>query len=112
MNDEFDLPPFLLSDGDSATIAASGSGDDRRATLRPSSGDRATPDQLEALHELQHLTLDIRSLLGRQRDVVQEARMLGMSWGLIGYSVGLTAEGARQKYGDPARPRLSGKRRK
>ena len=33
------------------------------------------------------------------RELVADARNAGVSWGLIGWSLGMTGEGARQRYG-------------
>lgn len=92
--------PDLLEHDDGVIISARGRGDLRTAVLRPSSVDRATPAQHDALHDLQRSALAVRDAQAALREDVEHARALGVSWGLIGWCVGTSGEAARQRYGD------------
>lgn len=110
-----DVDPFpadLLEPGESVIVSVSGTGSDRRAMLRPSSAARATWEQHDAMHGLASAALEIRELQAELRERVSQAREVGLSWGLIGFSVGLTAEGARVKYGDRPTPSARSSRRR
>lgn len=110
--DDHDVTPFDGFDGDAVVVSAAGVGPDRRAALRPASVARATPAQHDVLHELQALALEIAERQETLRVIAREARALGVSWGVIGWCVGLTSEGARLKYGTDAPPPRSSKRRR
>jgi hypothetical protein len=61
---------------------------------------RGNVEQMEVLADLQG---DVGLIMTYQRqlaDRVRLARELGMSWHTIGWSVGLTGEGARKRWGD------------
>lgn len=105
--------PSLLPEGESVIVSVTGEGVGRRASLRPSSLERATGEQSGALEALQTLALERRELEMMLSAHVEQARDLGISWGLVGWSIGLTAEGARQKY-DPEliEARSRGRRRR
>jgi hypothetical protein len=74
---------------------------DGRAVLLPSSFEPAYGD-VDLLADVQASVRAIR----RQRDqldaAVMHARVAGLSWATIGFSVGTTGEAARQRWGKPA----------
>lgn len=107
------FPTDLLEHDEGVVISASGTGTGRTAVLRPSSVERATPDQHDALHALQRAALGAREAQATLRAEVEYARDLGVSWGVIGWCVGTSGEAARQRYGDqPPRPRSSRRSRR
>lgn len=50
--------------------------------------------------EMQRTVLQIREMQQRVDALVRQARETGMSWSAIGWSTGLTGEGARLKWTD------------
>ena len=55
--------------------------------------------QREALADLQNHVESMRQMQLHLDDLVEELREGGVSWSLIGFSTGLTSEGARQRWG-------------
>lgn len=99
----------LIPPGDRVSVRSrtDAFGNRQGAVLLPSSAGRLTPAQHDLLSEMQHTALDVAELQAALRDVVWQARRAGVSWALVGWSVGLTGEGARTRYGEeppPVRP--------
>lgn len=58
-------------------------------------------EQLLMVAEMQRAVMEIQKLQEEIDELAQEARESGMSWAHVGWSVGLTAEGARKKWSEP-----------
>ena len=72
------------------------------AMMMPSSMKRKLDeDQLRLVAEMQRDVRQIQKLQEHIDQVGLKARDWGMSWAAIGWSVGLTAEGARKKWSEP-----------
>jgi hypothetical protein len=71
-----------------------------RAAVLPQSARRLGGEALEAYADLFRVGVQIAQLEDEAHELVGQARELGVSWALIGAAVGLTSEGARQRYGD------------
>jgi len=54
-----------------------------------------------ALADLQEHARALAGMRDHLRELVDDCREQGISWSLIGWSLGITAEGARQAYGRP-----------
>lgn len=65
----------------------------------PAAAGRLNDHQAETLRDLQLLGDQIAAAQLRLDELVEEARSQGISWALIGWSVGLTGEGARGRWG-------------
>lgn len=83
-------------------------GDEERVMLRtpegrpavlPKSASRLSGAALEGYAALMGLGVKVAQLEDSIGESVHELRSLGVSWNLIGVAVGLTGEGARQRYG-------------
>lgn len=85
-------------DGDVGIVRTPGGG----LVLMPVSVRRLRGDALEAASDIQALAAEISRLQGRLADGVENGRQVGLSWGVIGWSVGTTGEAARQRWGDAA----------
>ena len=70
-----------------------------RALMLPASVARLTGAALEIVVELQDQAAGVHQAQVRLDELVEEAREEGVSWGAIGFSVGLSAQGARQRWG-------------
>ncbi len=71
-----------------------------RPHVRPRAWDRLGPEGQAVLSGLQHIAGEMSQLQAHVELHVQDARELGASWDVIGWSLGVTGEGARQRYGD------------
>ena len=80
-------------------LHVSGSGAGFFKPVAPGALGRLTPHQAEDVAALQHLALQMEELENHLDAHVLEARSSGVSWAIIGWSTGLTAEGARQRWG-------------
>lgn len=56
-------------------------------------------DQQAAVHRLQVHAVQLEAMQGHLVELVAGARAAGASWGLIGWSLGITKQGARQRFG-------------
>lgn len=77
---------------------------DGRAVMLPSAGTgpgrrRLNLDALDVLADIQREVREIAARRDRLDALVDEARETGTPWHLIGFSVGTTGEGARQRWG-------------
>lgn len=71
--------------------------------VEPGAVRRLTSGQRMVLADVQHHALEIEQLERHLDELVLEARSEGVSWAVIGWSVGLTSEGARQRWTETAR---------
>lgn len=87
-------------DGDEVNVvqSASGAAYFLPASL-PVSVRRLRPAQADAVSELQKATMKREELMQRIDHLVGDLREEGVSWGVIGWSVGTTSEAARQRWG-------------
>jgi hypothetical protein len=67
--------------------------------ILPTSARRLSGEPLEVFAEMQRRGALLQQLEGELDALAVTAREVGLSWSLIGAAVGLTAEGARQRYG-------------
>lgn len=67
--------------------------------LLPVSVRRLKGDAREIASDLQAVAGQISGLQGRLAQGVAYGRQVGLSWGVIGWSVGTTGEAARQRWG-------------
>lgn len=70
-----------------------------QATVLPASARRLSGDALEAYADLMKHALEVAAREEFMSSLVLELREYGVSWNLVGTAVGLTGEGARQRYG-------------
>nr|CRY96539.1 hypothetical protein [uncultured prokaryote] len=79
--------------------------DDRRGPVRPGPGPGAArrlqkkPDQAAAVGRVVDGVAQLDAARDKLRDAVLAARGCGVSWAVLGTSLGITAEGARTRYG-------------
>ena len=73
---------------------------DGHATLLPRSASRLSGEALETYATMMKAGFMLREMEDDVREMVLEARQLGVSWALIGSALGLTGEGVRRRYGD------------
>jgi hypothetical protein len=69
------------------------------AFFAPRAYKRLTQEGQAVLAGLQEISAQIHQMQGHLDEHVLEAREAGASWDLIGWSVGTTGEGARQRWG-------------
>ncbi|WP_149205495.1 hypothetical protein [Actinotalea subterranea] len=74
------------------------------APVTPGAVRRLSSSQQDRLAELQDHALQLEHFQAHLDDLVLEARSAGLSWAVIGWSVGLTAEGARGRWGERDTP--------
>lgn len=72
---------------------------DGAAALVPWAARRLSGEALEVFTVMQRSGLLIQQIELDLEEMAGEAREAGLSWSLIGAAVGLTAEGARRRYG-------------
>lgn len=70
------------------------------AAVVPRSLARMTADQGDVVAEMQRAGFVIQREQRALRELVRDAREVGLSWDAIGWCVGLTGEGARKRYGE------------
>lgn len=71
-----------------------------KPSVRPRSWDRLSEEGQFLLSGIQRLAAEMAELESHLDQHVREARELGASWDVIGWSLGLTATGVRKRYGD------------
>lgn len=93
-----------VEDGDEvAVIQIADNEGNQRAMFMPVSMQRKLDrDQLRLVAEMQRDVMQIQQLQEHIDSIALKARDWGLSWAAIGWSVGLTAEGARKKWGEPS----------
>lgn len=67
--------------------------------ILPTSAKRLEGEPLEVFAQMQRRGALLQKLEAELDDLAVAAREVGLSWSLIGAAVGLTAEGARRRYG-------------
>ncbi len=73
-----------------------------QAVMIPTSMRRKLDDEgMLLVGDIQHAVRQITKLQNFLDTAVDDARAQGMSWATIGWTVGLTAEGARKKWSEP-----------
>ena len=99
-SDRDDFEPVTLGRDDLAGegVAVIRTGDGR-ALLMPRSMARLRGEQSEIVAEVQRAALAVHEAQAALDELVQVAREVGVAWPAIGWSVGVTAEGARQRWG-------------
>ena len=98
--DDWDDAPFTGDPG--AAVSVSRDPVSGRAALVPASVGRLTPPQLEAYGQLQRRVMAAEELRADIADAVRECRELGISWGALSWTLGITAEGARRRFSEDA----------
>lgn len=82
-------------------VMAEGVVDGRAAAFfTPRAYKRLNDEAQQVIADLQAIAGQMHALQGHLDEHVTEARSLGASWDLIGWSVGTTGEGARKRWGD------------
>jgi hypothetical protein len=66
--------------------------------IPPAGVARLGPDAVALVSALQRSVIERRELLRKMDGLVEELRELGVSWNVIGWSVGTSAEAARQRW--------------
>jgi hypothetical protein len=92
-----------LTEGDSVEIVRVRDGvRGPQAVMLPASIRRKLDQEgMMIVADLQHAVREITKHQNFIDQTVADARAEGLSWATIGWSVGLTAEGARKKWNDP-----------
>ena len=85
-------------DGSVYVVAGDGPGSAFVAPT-PTSYRRLSDVQRRTFARLQDHAEQLAAMDQHMRELVADARDAGVSWGLIGWSLGMTGEGARQRYG-------------
>ena len=70
-----------------------------RPARRPRAWDWMGEEGQSLMSGLQHIAAEIHEMQGHLERHVLEARKIGASWDLIGWSVGTTGDAARQRWG-------------
>jgi len=83
-------------DGDVGITRTPGGG----VVILPVAVRRLRGEALEVASRIQSVAAEIGSLQDYLAEGVAHGRDLGLSWGVIGWSVGTTGEAARQRWGD------------
>ena len=100
-SDDWEPALGMAGDGQDVTVrVAEGVDGSRSAVLLPASARRLNGEQTEVLSQMQHRAIAAGRIRRELDDLAVEARDVGISWSLIGWSVGLTGEAARQRWGD------------
>lgn len=94
------VQPGGLEDGDVQVVRSSTGEVFFRPSVRPRSWDRIGDEAQFILSGVQRMAGQMSELERHLEVHVHELRDLGASWDLIGWSLGLTGEGARRRYGD------------
>lgn len=98
-----EIGPGVVNDGPVSVVRnASGSVFFAPGVI-PTAARALSEDQREQLAALQHLTSELHSLQAHVLEHVEDARAVGLSWHLIGWSLGTTGEAARQRFGGGGR---------
>ncbi len=66
--------------------------------IPPAGMDRLGSEAVARVSALQHAVMARRELLRQVDGLVEELRELGVSWNVIGWSVGTSSEAARQRW--------------
>lgn len=92
-----------VEDGDHVVVARARSGgpDNQHIFMPLSMKKKLSEDERLIMGEMQRAVLLINKIQSQIDEAVADGRAAGMSWAAIGWSVGLTAEGARQKWMNP-----------
>ncbi len=96
-----DVGPGLTEEGDVQVVHGPAFG----AYFRPTAGaprawDRLTDEGQFNVAQLQKAAAQLHKLQGELYDHVRAARAAGVSWALVGWSIGTTGEAARQRFGE------------
>lgn len=97
-----DLDEMNVSGNDDAAVYGDGVAIrtvDGVAMFWPVSFDRLSPEARDAAEEVMHCVGQRRALSARIDATAPELRELGLSWGQIGWLVGMSDEGVRQRWG-------------
>lgn len=97
---EGDMDPIGLGvddPGEDVAIVRTATG---RALVLPRSMRRLDADQADTISDLQHAAVKVSEAQALVDRLVQEARHLGCSWNVIGWSTGLTDRGAAKRWGN------------
>lgn len=95
-DDLFDPMTLGVDDpGEDVLLMRSQSG---RALLVPQSISRLGSDAADVVADLQQAALAVAEAQLRVAALVHEARLLGVSWNAIGWSVGMTGQSARERW--------------
>lgn len=71
----------------------------RSAVIVPVAFARLSQEAVEVVADLQRETLRLQEIRDRIEALVIEARTVGASWDVIGWSVGTTGQASRQRWG-------------
>lgn len=80
-------------------VGISGLGDAFFQPITPERLSRLNEVQAASVADVQRISMHLREVREELDEAVRLAREDGISWHLIGWSVGTTAEGARQRWG-------------
>jgi hypothetical protein len=94
-----DTGPGLTEEGAVEVVKTSTGEAFFRPAVRPRSWDRLGEEGQYVLAGLQGIAAQIHEMQGHLEEHVLEARELGASWDLIGWSIGTTGEAVRQRFG-------------
>ena len=98
-SDHDPIDRFAEDPGEDVAMIRTASG---RALMLPASVSRLRGEQLELVVQLQDQAAAVHEAQLALDQLVESARESGVSWGAIGFSVGLSQQGARQRWGVPA----------
>jgi len=73
---------------------------ERSAVLVPVAFSRLSQEAVEVVADLQRKTLALHEIGDQVRALVMEAREVGASWAVIGWSVGTSESAARKRWGE------------
>lgn len=110
-SDPASLRGFVGEPGDSFGIPKDGVAlvvGDGSAALVPRAIAGLSPEATRAVGWIQLVAREHLEVAEEMNQAVTLARRLGVSWGSIGWSLGVTAEGARKAFGVAVRERLRG----
>lgn len=106
MEDIDDFTPLgvgaLHKDGDVSVVKVNGEGGYLGTLFMPDNlVRRLNKQQFELMADIQRCVGEIQLRQGALSDMMELGRELGLSWAQLAWSCGLSAEGARRKFGDP-----------
>ena len=97
VDEDFDVRPGREDvPGESVDIIRTHEG---HVLLLPSAYSRLDEEGREIVAELQHISSTMAQLSDQLEEVVGEARVHGISWDLIGWSIGRTGRAASMRFG-------------
>jgi hypothetical protein len=95
-----DVGPGLTEQGPVSVVRNADGSAFFKPAIPPRAWHRLMPEAREVIANVQSIAAQIHEMQGHLGMHVLEAREMGASWDVIGWSVGTTGNAARQRWGD------------